>query len=248
MRAQLDGQRFGEADHRPFRRRIDRTAGEAQVAGGRGQVDHHAGLGRLEQRNGLARAQELAGDVDGQRAVPVGLGQGLDKTGGPRHAGVVHQHIQPAQLARHGLEQRRHAVSSDTSARSACTPGSSAGSAASRDSFTSQTNTRSAGAMEHAGHLQAQPVGARGDQDLLSSEIDFFEHASCLLVLTWPTPLGDIRYIFHYAKRIPKSNGDGLILRLKQPQSCASLRQNRPQRLYSCGLREIPDSSSWHRH
>ena len=106
--------------------------------------------------------------------------------------------------------------SSDTSARSACTPGSSAGSAASRDSFTSQTNTR-AGAMEHAGHLQAQPVGARGDQDLLSSEIDFFEHASCLLVLTWPTPLGDIRYIFHYAKRIPKSNGDGLILRLKQP-------------------------------
>ena len=58
-----------------------------------------------------------------------------------------------------------------------------------------------AGAMEHAGHLQAQPVGARGDQDLLSSEIDFFEHASCLLVLTWPTPLGDIRYIFHYAKK-----------------------------------------------
>src|SRR5512134_1446588 len=97
VRAGLDRNALGEADHAPFRGGVGGALRKAVPAGSRGEVDDAAAARRLEQRHAFARAIEHAGEVDGDAAVPVLGCDVLDLAGGPGDARVVDQHVQAAE-------------------------------------------------------------------------------------------------------------------------------------------------------
>jgi len=72
---------------------------EAVPAGGGGQVDDRAAARALYERHRLSRAIEHAVQVDGDAALPVLWADILDLGGGAGDAGVIHQHVQSAELA-----------------------------------------------------------------------------------------------------------------------------------------------------
>ena len=66
------------------------------------------GIGaRLEQRDRALRAQELAGEVDRERALPVAQRDVLAGRRRSGDAGVVHQRVEAAERRRHRVEQAR---------------------------------------------------------------------------------------------------------------------------------------------
>ncbi len=82
-RAEFHRQRLGEADHAPLRRGVRRAVRKAEAARGRGQIgDARVGAG-LEQRDRALRAQELPGEIDGERALPVGKATSSQRAVGP---------------------------------------------------------------------------------------------------------------------------------------------------------------------
>src|SRR5256884_6763380 len=95
----LGGQALREADHRPFCRRIRGAHREGEPPGGRRQVDDAAAPRRLDHRHRLARAIEHAVQVHRDAAVPVLRADVLDPGGRSGYAGVVHQHVEAAELA-----------------------------------------------------------------------------------------------------------------------------------------------------
>src|SRR5947208_3837542 len=99
------GQALREADHRPFCRRIRGAHREGKAPGGRRQVDDAAAARRLDHRHRLARAVEHAVQVHRDAAVPVLGADVLDPGGRSRYAGVVHQHVEAAELALDVAEQ-----------------------------------------------------------------------------------------------------------------------------------------------
>ncbi len=56
-------------------------------------------------RNSQSRAQELAGQIDGQRAFPVGKRDVFTARGRPGDAGVVDQHVETAVAREDVVEQ-----------------------------------------------------------------------------------------------------------------------------------------------
>jgi hypothetical protein len=106
--AELDREALGETDDRPFRRRVRRTQAKAESPGDRRQVDDAAAPRRLEQRHRAARAVEHAVQVDGDRAVPIGDADVLDRRGRPGDPGVVDQHVETAEMRRGCVEHRVH--------------------------------------------------------------------------------------------------------------------------------------------
>ncbi len=103
--AELDRQRLREPDHTPFRRRIRRAQREAEAARRRRQVGDARIAARLEQRDRALRAQELPGQVDGERALPVGERDVLARGGRTGDARVVDERIEAAEARRHVVEQ-----------------------------------------------------------------------------------------------------------------------------------------------
>ena len=71
-RTELARQRFGEADDAPLRRRVRRAHRIAEAAGRRRKIRDARVAARLEQRDRALRAEELPGQVDGDRALPIG--------------------------------------------------------------------------------------------------------------------------------------------------------------------------------
>ena len=97
----------------------------------------------LQQRDRVLRAQELPGQVDGERALPVGERDVFARRRRARDAGVVDERVEAAQLGLHGLEEARHGgrvrhvadAAGEIRARSSASASSAA-------SSTSQTCTR----------------------------------------------------------------------------------------------------------
>jgi len=77
------------------------------MTGDGGQIDDRRLATLAQARHGLADAQKLTRDIDGQGAFPIGQRQGFDSAGGPGHAGIVDQHIQAAEFPVHQFEHRR---------------------------------------------------------------------------------------------------------------------------------------------
>src|SRR6266849_2759233 len=105
VRAGLGGEAFGESDHAELGRGIRRAHREGEPAGGGGEVDDAAAARGLDQRHRLARAVEHAVQVDRDAALPVLGADVLDLRRRSGDAGVVHQHVEPAEMALHVLEQ-----------------------------------------------------------------------------------------------------------------------------------------------
>src|SRR4051794_12084899 len=70
--AELDGERLGQADHAPLGGDVGRAHAEAVLAGGRCQVDDAAAPGALHGRDHPCAGAPVAGQVDGNAALPVG--------------------------------------------------------------------------------------------------------------------------------------------------------------------------------
>src|SRR5262249_40727300 len=97
FRSKLHGKRLGESDHRPFRRGIGCAHGKAEASRCRGKI-HNGCIAALAQiRHGKARAIELPGNVDGKAAIPILRRYFFHASGGPGNAGIVDQHIEPAE-------------------------------------------------------------------------------------------------------------------------------------------------------
>src|SRR3546814_15292018 len=79
---------------RSLRRRISAAAGKPQMARSGRKIDHYPGFGLLEHIDRQACAQELTGDVDVQRTVPVSLAERFNIARGPGDACVVDQYIE----------------------------------------------------------------------------------------------------------------------------------------------------------
>ena len=105
--AELDRQRLGEADHAPFRRRIGRAQGKAELAGGRGDIDDRGVLAL--RRCGTASRVQLNWPVRSicrQRSQSSGFDL-LDAAGRPGDAGIVDQHVEAAECCHRIREQAR---------------------------------------------------------------------------------------------------------------------------------------------
>ena len=179
--AQLQRQRLGQADHRPLGRRIGRAARHAQVACRRRQVDD----GRLpalacrlpKPGHGQPRAQEGAGDVHIQRALPVGQLQRLHRARGAGHPGVVDEDVQAAQLVVHGLEQGLHLQGIRHIGKTAAGAGQGGSQRIQAGLGHVTDHDARAGLGKGAADFQADSGGARRHQDALAGQKIVFPHA-----------------------------------------------------------------------
>ena len=138
-----------------------------QIPGVRRDVDH-AAAPPGQVRVGVLRVQQVAAHVDVHHPVVVGQ-RGVDQPGGDAHAGVVHQHVQAAEMIRRGAHRRRDRLrvrgvrGHEPGARPErllglpAEPGIPAG-----------DHHPGALGQETAGHGQAQAGRAAGDQRALS--------------------------------------------------------------------------------
>ncbi len=78
--------------------------GVAEPARDGRNVEQHA-RSRAQHRRGAAGAQELAGEVDVDRTLPIGGRDRVDCAGRPGDSRVIHQHVEAAQLRRHVGEE-----------------------------------------------------------------------------------------------------------------------------------------------
>ena len=188
-RPELDRQRLGEADHRPFRGGIGRAQREAQPAGGGGQVDD-AGIVALGQmRHGQAGAVELAGDVDRQRPVPFSGSISSTRPVGPAMPTLLTRQSSPPSAASASSNSRATAARSDMSAAVALIAGLSAASDSSPARSTSQTCTRapsSTKARTISRPMPDAPAVTRTRRPLMPRSMAF----SSLLVAGNPIPAG----------------------------------------------------------
>ena len=114
---ELLAERLGQRDHARLRRRVGDRVRVAFLAGDRGDVDDAAVLRLHHVRRDGAAAEELAGEVDAQHALPF-----LDRVVDGRHvlagdAGVVDQHVDLAELCERALDRASTDAGSETSTR-----------------------------------------------------------------------------------------------------------------------------------
>ena len=79
--------------------------GKAEATGRRRHVDDAAAAGRAQQRHCPPNAQKMAVDVDFHRVAPVVRRKRFHRSGRSRNAGVVDQHVEPAQRVDHVVEE-----------------------------------------------------------------------------------------------------------------------------------------------
>jgi len=121
-------------------------------------------------RVGVLGVQQVAAHVDAHHPVVVGQRR-VDQPGGHGDAGVVHQHVQAAEMIRRGAHRRRDRLGvrgvrgQEPGVRPERPPGPLA-------KFRIPAGDHHPGALgqEPAGHGQAQAGGSAGDQRALSRQ------------------------------------------------------------------------------
>ena len=129
--AAVERGRLGEAGDRVLGGGVGRGVRPRRVRGDRAVVDDAPAARRLvlHQPEGFLRAQERAGQVDVDDALPLLERQVLERDAGRVLAGVVEEHVEPAELLLRGREQgarpspARLTSVGTASARAPCVPG-----------------------------------------------------------------------------------------------------------------------------
>ena len=93
----VDRERLGETDDAPLRRGIGGAQRKAETARGRGQVRDARVAARLEERNRAPCAEEVARQVDRERALPIGKRDVLARGRGSGDARIVDERVESAE-------------------------------------------------------------------------------------------------------------------------------------------------------
>ena len=131
----VDREACGELDQSRLAGGVGRSVGDADLAELRGDVDDGAAAGLAELRHRVFAHQERAGEIDGERLVPVVERERLDGAVRRHGGGDIHQRGEPAERLdgmtdcalgilldrdigadRHGLTARRRDLAATASA------------------------------------------------------------------------------------------------------------------------------------
>ena len=134
---------------------------------------------RLEQRNRALRAQELPGQVDRERALPVGERDVLARGRGPGDARVVDERVEAAERAVAASSNSRVTAAGSATSHTICaSPGSVAASAASAARSTSQMRIRAPSRANARAVASPMPERAGGDQHAQSGDVQVHDGGS----------------------------------------------------------------------